>query len=216
MSYSTLLFDLDGTLTDPKEGIVNSIIYSLKKYEITENDRQKLLKFIGPPLTESYSKYYGFSQEEAYRAVDYYREYYSVKGIFENHLYDGIADMLITLKNAGKRIVLATSKPEVYAKQILEHFKIDTYFDFVGGSTLDGSRVKKSDVIEYVLANLQLPDKKEIVMIGDREHDIIGANQNGLDSIGVLFGYGTKQELFDAGATHIVETVKDLQELLLK
>lgn len=216
MQYNTVLFDLDGTLTDPAEGIVNSIIYSLNRFKIVENDYKKLHCFIGPPLAESYSKYYGFSEEEAYRAVDYYREYYADKGIFENKLYPGIVELLIALKSSGKNIALATSKPEVYAKRILEHFNISSYFDFLGGSNLDGSRVVKSEVIQYVLSSLKPSQNFNAIMVGDREHDIVGANKNKIDSVGVLYGYGSRQELKDAGATYIISSIESLQGLLLK
>lgn len=215
MTYNTILFDLDGTLTDPAQGIVNSVIYALKKFGITEDNREKLLKFIGPPLAESFSKYYGFSAEDAYRAVDYYREYYAKKGIFENCLYEGVPQLLSALKSSGKIVALATSKPEIFAKQILKHFKIDSYFDFVGGSNLDNSRVIKSEVIRYVISNLPLLDTSNIIMVGDREHDVFGATDNNLSCIGVLFGYGSREELSSAGAIHLALTVNDLKKLIL-
>ncbi len=212
MTYNTILFDLDGTLTDPAQGIVNSVIYALEKFGITEDNREKLLKFIGPPLAESFSKYYGFSEKDAYLAVDYYREYYAEKGIFENCLYEGIPQLLSILKTSGKTVVLATSKPEVFAKQILKHFKIDSYFDFVGGSNLDNSRVVKSEVIQYVLSNLPKIDPLKTIMVGDREHDVFGAAENNLPCVGVLFGYGSREELSSAGAIYLATTVNDLKE----
>ncbi|MBQ7288336.1 MAG: HAD family hydrolase [Clostridia bacterium] len=214
MRYNTVLFDLDGTLTDPAEGIVNSVLYALNKVGIIERNREKLLKFIGPPLTESFSDYYGFSSAEAVRAVDDYREYYSDKGIFQNQLYPGIPELLTTLKNNGKTIALATSKPEVYAKQILKHFDIDAYFDFVGGCLLDGTRVKKGDVIRYTCQALKISKPDAVIMVGDREHDVLGAKANGLPCIGVLFGYGSREELENAGASFLVSTVKELGSIL--
>lgn len=208
--YTTILFDLDGTLTDPGEGITNSVAYSLKKFGIDVTDKKELYKFIGPPLVDSFMKYYGFSEEKAELAVEYYREYFRDTGIFENRIYDGIHELLAEIKASGRKIVLATSKPEEFAKRILVHFELDKYFDVAAGATMDTSRSKKSDVIKYALELCGNPDKTQTVMIGDRKHDIIGAKQNGLDSIGVLYGYGDYDELHAAGADHIAESVADI------
>ena len=210
MSYDYLLFDLDGTLTDPGEGITNSVAYALRKQGIEVTDRKELYCFIGPPLSESFSRFFGFSMEESLRCVEYYREYYRDKGIFENLLYDGIPELLATLKSRGKKIILATSKPELFAKQILDHFGLTEYFDHICGASMDESRNKKAAVIEYALETAKLDDLARAVMIGDREHDINGARLNGLDSIGVLFGYGDRPELEAAGATYIAESVEDI------
>lgn len=211
--YSTVLFDLDGTLTDPGQGITNSVAYALKKFGIDVEDRKELYKFIGPPLYESFMKHYGFSQEKAETAVSYFREYFRDTGIFENEVYEGITDLLEKIKKSGRKIILATSKPEEFAKRILSHFSLDKYFDFVAGATMDSSRVEKSDVIAYALKESGYADKNA-VMIGDRLHDIHGAKENGLDSIGVLFGYGSRKELEDAGADYIAETVSDIIKLI--
>lgn len=215
---TTLLFDLDGTLTDPMIGITKSVQYALKKYGIIEEDLWNLTKFIGPPLSHSFCKYYGFSEEESHRAVEYYREYFAPTGKFENVVYEGIPTMLETLKAAGFTLAVATSKPEVFAKDILDHFHLSEYFDFIGGALLNG-RTDKSEVIAYVLDHLKSMDmnaeKENVVMIGDREHDLLGAAKNGLDSIGVLYGYGDRKEHEAAGAGHIVETVEELKEFLL-
>lgn len=208
--YDVVLFDLDGTLTDPGLGITNSVMHALKKYGIEVDDRRNLYKFIGPPLIESFEKYYGFSHEEAVKSVDYYREYYRDKGIYENTLYDGIENLLINLSKKEKKIILATSKPELFAKEILRHFGIEKYFLFAAGSTMGETRTNKAEVIEYALSECGITDKSKVVMVGDREHDIIGANKNGIDSIGVLFGYGSREELEAAGATYIAETVEDI------
>lgn len=213
--YDHILFDLDGTLTDPGEGITNSVAYALEKWHIQEPDRTKLYRFIGPPLDESFMKYYGFSWAQAQRAVEYYREYFQDRGIFENEVYEGIEELLQKLKAAGKQIILATSKPEEYAKRILIHFGLNRYFDFVAGATMDGKRQKKADVIFYALANCGITDLARVVMIGDREHDVLGARQAGVDSIGVLYGYGDRQELEAAGATCIADTVAGILPLLL-
>ncbi|MBR2445904.1 MAG: HAD family hydrolase [Clostridia bacterium] len=201
--YKYALFDLDGTLTDPGEGITRSVQYALDKFGIHVEDRKQLFCFIGPPLHESFEVYYGFSRPDAMKAVDYYREYYAVKGIFENLVYDGIPEVLAKLRDSGVRICLATSKPEVFAKQILEHFGLDGYFTAVAGSEMDGTRTKKAEVVERALGLLGNPDAGDCVMIGDREHDVLGGAAHGLDTIGVLFGYGSCEELEHAGATHI-------------
>ncbi len=208
--YDILLFDLDGTLTDPGEGITNSVAYALNKFGITVEDRKELYNFIGPPLIDSFMKYYSMSYDDGLKAVEYYREYFSVTGIFENTMFDGIPKLLEQIKKSGRIVSLATSKPEQYAVRILEHFNLTKYFDFVGAATMDESRSKKADVIKYTLDCLGVVDKPKVVMIGDRHHDIEGANQNGLDSIGVLFGYGDREELEDAGATYIAENIYDI------
>ena len=202
-----ILFDLDGTLTDPALGITNSVMHALKKFNIPLPPRDELYKFIGPPLAESFEKYYGFSDGQV--AVEVYREYFSVKGLFENELYDGIDNLLKTLQEKGHKIFLATSKPEIYAKQILEHFKIDKYFTDAIGSLLNGDRVEKSEVIAYLIKKHNITDA---IMIGDRCFDIAGAKENGIKSIGVLYGYGTKEELKDAD--FIVSSVTELKKLL--
>ena len=215
MSLEYILFDLDGTLTDPAIGITNAVMHALKKYGIAVSDRKELYKFIGPPLWDSFEKYCGFSKEEANTAVEYYREYYRDKGMFENRVYDGCEDLLKELKDNGKILIVATSKPEVFAEQILEHFGIAKYFTFIAGSTLDGSRVKKGDVIRYALESCNIIDGSQAIMIGDREHDIIGAKETGLISIGVLFGYGSRAELEEAGADFIVSTIEDIGKVIL-
>lgn len=211
--YQTILFDLDGTLTDPGLGITNSVAYALEKYGIPVEDKKDLFKFIGPPLAESFENYYGFSKEASRMAVEYYREYYRERGIFENLVYAGIKDLLGRLQNSGKVMLVATSKPEVFARQILEHFNIQDYFSYIAGSKLDGSRVQKAEVIDYALAASGGPDKSSAIMIGDRAHDIIGAKKVGIDSIGVLFGYGSRAELEDAQATYLAEQVEDLWDI---
>lgn len=216
MKYPVVLFDLDGTLTDPGEGITNSVMYSLKKYGIDVPDRSSLYKFIGPPLHESYETYYSFSHEQAMEAVGYYREYYGEKGIFENRVYEGIEKMLCTLQKKGVLCLVATSKPEKYARQILEHYGLTGYFYFVAGANMDGTRTDKAEVIAYALE--QIPgkfDRTQILMVGDRLHDVKGARKNQLDSAGVLFGYGSEQELKEAGADYLVENPQELLTLVL-
>lgn len=214
--YEYALFDLDGTLTDPGEGITKSVQYALAKYGIIVENRQELFCFIGPPLHESFEVYYGFSRPDAMKAVDYYREYYAVKGIFENLVYDGIPEALAALQKSGVKICLATSKPEFYAKQILAHFGLDGYFAAVAGSNMDGTRTKKAEVVERALALLGNPDIGDCVMIGDREHDVLGGAAHGLDTIGVTFGYGGREELERAGATYIAATPEEIVNLIVR
>lgn len=208
-----LLFDLDGTLTDPMVGITSSVQYALEKFGIYVRYLKELIPFIGPPLAESFQKFYGFSKEDAEKAIQYYREYYAPKGIFENEVYEGIPEMLAHLTEAGFTLLVATSKPTVFARKVLKHFGMEDYFSFVGGSELDGSRTKKAEVISYILKTCGI-EAKEAIMIGDRRHDIEGGKACGLESVGVLYGYGTEQELTEAGADHIIRTVAELEDYL--
>jgi phosphoglycolate phosphatase len=211
-NYNVILFDLDGTITDPGIGITNSVAHALKKYGITVEDRAELYKFIGPPLHESFEKFYGL---DGLQAVEDYREYYRDKGIYENVVYCGVEAMLKKLNDAGKKVILATSKPEVFAREILRYFNLTDYFYYAAGANLDGTLTDKAEVIAYALKEGNVTDKSTVVMIGDREHDIIGAKKNGVDSIGVLYGYGSREELEAAGADCIVATVEELTENLL-
>jgi phosphoglycolate phosphatase len=213
--YKHILFDLDGTLTESAEGITRSVAYALEKFGIKETDYEKLKLFVGPPLVDAFMKFYGFSEADAKKATEYYRERFRVKGIFENALYDGITEVLDTLKKAGFNLIIATSKPEEFAKRIVAHFDIEKYFSFIAGATFDGTRGNKSDVIKYALDIAGITDKSSAIMIGDRHHDINGANAVGIDSIGVLYGYGDKNELVSAGATYIAKNVKDIEKIIL-
>lgn len=209
-----ILFDLDGTLTDPKEGITKSFRFALEKLGYPEEDLDELEKVIGPPLWDSFQDYYGMTREQADLGVQYYRERYRDVGKFENILIEGISELLWELKAAGKQLALATSKPTDYSIEILQHFEIDQPFDQMIGSNLDGTRINKDEIIQHVLSLFDIP-AENIVMIGDRKHDIIGAKAHGIDSIGVLFGYGSRQEFEQHGATIIVETVDELKQVLL-
>ena len=208
--YHSILFDLDGTLTDPAEGITNSVMYALKQYGIEENDRTKLYSFIGPPLVDSFMEKYGFSEEKAREATAYFREYFREKGIFENVPYEGMTECLAALKQRGRTLILATSKPEVFAKMILERFGFAPYFDYVFGASMDETRTRKDEVIAYALSGAGIEDPSDCVMVGDRKHDVLGAKANGMDAVGVLFGYGSREELTEAGARYIAETVEDI------
>lgn len=214
MKYQTCLFDLDGTLTDPGLGITNSVMYALDKFGIHVTDRSELYTFIGPPLTDSFERYFGFSKEQALQAVDYYREYFRPTGIFENVVYEGIPEMLQQLKDQGVVIALATSKPYEFSVRILEHFDLIQYFDHVGAATMDGSISRKEDVIAHVLNKLGDVDPASVLMIGDREQDITGANLNHLSSVGVLWGYGSREELLGAGATYLAAVPGDIPEIV--
>ena len=216
MKKQYILFDLDGTLTDPAEGITKSVQYALKHFGIEEDDLEKLQPFIGPPLMESFMDFYGFSEEQAREAVTYYREYFRPQGIFENEVYKGIPELLEKLTDAGKTLILATSKPVVFAEQILEHFDLRQYFEFIGGSDIEQTRAKKTEILQYILEECQLVDLTELVMVGDRKHDIIGAKQFGIDMVGVLYGYGSEEELKEAGADVLVDSVRELGEYLLE
>lgn len=211
--YDIILFDLDGTLTDPGLGITNSVAYALKRYGIEVEDRTSLYSFIGPPLADSFMKYYEFSSEQAFEAIGVYREYFASKGLYENEVYPGIAELLERIKSSGKKIVLATSKPEEFSIRILEHFGLMKYFDVVAGASMDEKRNKKGDVIRYAMEKGGFT-AENAVMIGDREHDIFGAKENSLPSIGVLYGYGSKEELRAAGADYIAEKVEDIFPIL--
>jgi len=214
-NFEYILFDLDGTITDSGEGITKSVQYALKYFDILVNNLEDLRKFIGPPLKESFKEYYKFDEEKANIALVKYREYYADKGIYENDLYDGIIEVLDKLKENGKIIILATSKPEVYANKILEYFKIDKYFTFVAGSDFEETRVKKGDVIKYALEGAKISDLSKVIMVGDREHDIIGAKENNIKSIGVLYGFGDVIELTQARAEYMVNNTDELLNILL-
>ena len=214
MNKDYFLFDLDGTLTDPKEGITKSVQYALRHFDIEVENLDELCCFIGPPLKDSFMEYYGFDEEQARKAIDIYREYFSGKGLYENKAYEGVAEVLQSFLTAGKKLYVASSKPEVFVRKILRHFELDSYFLFMGGADMDETRVKKADVIRYVLEECGIRDLDKTVMIGDRKHDVLGAKETGIASVGVLYGYGSRQELKEAGADVLAETIFDLQNLL--
>lgn len=213
MKYAYIFFDLDGTLTDPALGITNAVMYALRHYGIDVRDRRELYPFIGPPLTDSFERYFGFTHEQAVEAVEVYRVYFRDIGLFENTVYPGIPELLSALTAAGAKLVLATSKPTVFAERILEHFGLRQFFHLVCGSELNGERVEKADVIRYALEKLAVTDQSRVVMVGDRSFDIEGAAACGLSAIGVSYGYGSAEELSDAIA--VVDTVEALHTLLL-
>lgn len=210
--YDAVLFDLDGTLTDPKEGITKCVQYALNKIGIYENNLDNLIRFIGPPLIDSFRLFYNMNEKEAKLAVDYYRERFPVKGIYENKLIEGIPELLHSLKEKNIIIALATSKPLVFAEQVLENFNLTQYFDIIFGADLDGKISEKKDVIREVLK--QIPSAKRPVMVGDRMQDVIGAKLCNIPCIGVKFGYAEEHELEQAGAYKIADSVKQLYTIL--
>ncbi|MDE6026036.1 MAG: HAD-IA family hydrolase [Lachnospiraceae bacterium] len=210
-TYDVLLFDLDGTLTDTGPGIRNSVAYALEKQNIKVADKNELNKFVGPPLIDSFKNFYGMEDEQANRAVADYRSVYSEKGIYENEIYPGMRELLSSLFKSGKTLLVATSKPERFAKLIIDDLGLNQYFKYVAGADMEGLRNKKSKVIEYVLHVCGINDRSKAVMIGDTKFDILGAKECGIDSIGVLYGYGCASEL--TGATHIARDMEALYQL---
>ena len=208
--YKCVLFDLDGTLTDPFDGITKSVQTALLKYGIDEPDREKLRVFIGPPLRESFARYYGVPSEKIETVIADYREYFSKKGLFENEMYEGIDSFLCELSGTGVKILLATSKPEPYAKRICEHFGLSKYFFEMCGADFEGKCETKSQVVSRALS-LCGEEKSDVIMVGDRMHDIIGAKENGIDSAGVLWGFGDREELERAGADIIFDSIADMR-----
>lgn len=210
-----ILFDLDGTLTDPFIGITSSVRYSLKQIGIEVESLQILKPFIGPPLLDSFCQFYGMNEEEANSAIERFREYFSKKGIYENELYTGIDLCLKELKAQGYDLYICTSKPEVFAKDIVKHFHIDQYFSGVFGSTLENTRTLKAEVIQYCLDETGI-DKSECVMVGDRKHDVIGAHALGIKCIGVLYGYGSLEEFEQCHCDYIVSNINELKDMIIK
>ena len=209
-----ILFDLDGTLTEPFEGITNSVLYALQKCGIAETDREKPRAFIGPPLLASFSEYYDMTREEARLAVSFYREYYEERGIFENAVIPGIPALVQALSERY-RLFVATSKPELFAERIMERFGLRPYFVRTFGASLDETRTEKAEVIAYALREGGIA-RETALMVGDRKHDILGAKANGIRSMGVLFGYGSREELAEAGADCIAETPADVSDMVEK
>lgn len=215
MRYHTVLFDLDGTLTDPREGLLNGFEHALTTIGVTVEDRDSLEVLIGPPVHDGFARYLGLTEPSLSVAAAAYREYVMETGAYENRVIDGISELLAELAESGLSLAVATSKPTPTAMIVLDHFGLTPRFTFVAGADYDGTRHTKRDVIEHALEELGLTSPTGVVMVGDREHDVIGARYLGMDSIGVLWGYGSRGELEEAGADHVVETVGELRELLL-
>ena len=208
--FDYLFFDLDGTLTDPALGITNSFKHALKSFGMEIPSSETLCSFIGPPLPDTFKNLLGFSDEMVSEGVKKYREYFAEKGLLENSVYPGIPELLKNLKQAGKKLVVATSKPEEFSIKIIEHFGLAPYFENVCGSLMNEGRSNKNEVIAYAIERNHISDKSKILMIGDRKHDILGAKKVGIKSCGVLFGYGSREELETAGADFIAENVSQL------
>lgn len=214
MRYKTIIFDLDGTLTDSAEGIINTIKYSLDKAGINYNG-VNLNTFIGPPLLDSYIAYLGINKDDALKAIEYYQERFSTLGKFENKVYAGVENMLKTLKSFGYTLLVATTKPEVFAIEILKHFHLFDYFDVVSGGSLDQKLSDKAEILKIAI-NRNKADYRSSIMIGDRKHDIIGAHKNNIPCIGVLYGYGNIEELKNASADYILESPNDIVDFFTK
>ena len=216
VGFEVALFDLDGTLTDAGPGILNCIEYALEAQGIEYPDRSAMRTYLGPPLAVTFREQFGMNDSQITQAIEKYRERYHDVGLFENSVYSGIPELLRTLQESNIRLATATSKPEYSATRILQHFELDQYFEFIGAAALDGSRDSKSLVIKHTLASTGThPDTHRMIMIGDRHHDIHGAKEHGIDSIGVLWGYGDHHELEQAGAIDIVSDPQQLADLLL-
>ena len=211
-----ILFDLDGTLTDSQEGITKSVQYALDSIGIHEPDLKKLTRFIGPSLVYSFKEFYQLSDKQITTAVQKYRERFSKTGIFENHPYPGIPDLLAALKNKGVKMAIASGKPTVFVKQILDKFELSQYFDIAVGSRLDGSTSEKKDIINEVLTYWNHPSTDQLLMVGDRKYDVIGAKKTGMPCVGVRFGFAEPGELEEHGACYIADTVSDLKNYLMK
>ena len=213
MQTNTIFFDLDGTLTDPKPGITRSIQYALQKLDqATIPTEDELTWCIGPPLRASFVALLG-GESLADRAVELYRELFADVGLFENSVYPDIEHVLATLSQSGRRMFVATSKPHVFAKRIVDHFGLNSYFEHVFGSELDGTHVHKNDLLAYALRQTGV-DPSQAVMIGDRSHDVVGAKTNGINAIGVTYGYGSREELIGAGVRHLCASPRAVLELI--
>ncbi len=208
-----ILFDLDGTLTDPFLGITRSVAYSLKSFGIEVDDLETLKPFIGPPLDVSFREYYHMDEAQSWKAVEKYREYFSKKGLFENKVYEGMEDFLQSLLNMDMKLYVCTSKPEVFAKEILDHFSLTPYFTGIYGATLDGSLKNKGDVIAHCIKQEHL-NIQDCMMVGDRQHDIVGAHQNQIPCIGVLYGYGSLEEFQEYHCDYIAKDLIELKKII--
>jgi len=214
-SYKYIFFDLDGTITDSQPGIFASIRHALAFFDINDETDENLKRMIGPPLGQSFTEFYGFDEQKSLIALEKYREVYDNKGIFENKVYEGIPELLEALKNAGLILTLATSKPDVFARRILKYFDLEKYFIIVSAGDLEQKHSEKEDIIRKAIVDNNITNLSEVIMIGDRKFDIGGAVKCGIDSIGVLYGYGDRIELANFGATYIIENVQDIKAILI-
>ena len=211
MDYPNVLFDLDGTLTDPREGITRSIQYGLSKMGIDEPDLTQLEHFIGPPLLQAFMATYGFDEAKAWEAMGFYRERFAVTGLYENEVFEGVTPLLETLVGQGRQLFIATSKPQIYAREIARHFDFAKHFKVIYGSELDGTRTNKVELIRHLMAEQGL-NPAHTLMIGDRKHDLIGARDNGLDAAAVGYGFGSFEELNSFAPKYHFETLAELHQ----
>lgn len=215
MAYKYILFDLDGTLCDPGPSISDCVDYALAKLGIEESDKSVMLKFVGPPLAISFKTIYGLDEAKTQTAIGYFRERFQSEGLIKYRSYPGMLELLNQLKESGKVLGVATSKPDHFASQILKNTGLDQYFDIVAAPSLQAIHATKGGTIRSALVELKNPPSNQVVMIGDREHDIIGARENGVDSIGVLYGYGERSEMEAAQPTQVVATVDELAAIVI-
>lgn len=211
MHYQNILFDLDGTLTDPRLGITRSIQFALAKLGIDEPDITRLEHFIGPPLLQAFMQFYDMDEARAWEAVGFYRERFKVTGLYENQVFDGVPELLEALAGQGRTLYIATSKPWVFAHEIARHFDFAKYFKVIYGSELDGTRTDKVELIAHLLEQEGL-DPSQTLMIGDRKHDLIGGLRNGLDVAAVGYGFGSHEELTAQTPTYHFATMAEMQE----
>ena len=215
MHYTHCFFDMDGTVINSALGVTRAVAFALEQCGITPPPIKELTCFIGPPLVWSFANFYGMNEEETQKALAFYRQYYTKKGITECEVYEGVEELLQALKQHGIVCVMATSKPHIFASEILRQKGLDGYFSFVSGPEFDGTRNAKDEVIAYAMEQMNLCDPSKILMIGDRNHDTLGAKKHGLDAVGVLWGFGTREELLESGALAVFETAKELENALL-
>lgn len=213
--YNHVLWDLDGTITEPSKGIFASLHYALKAFNCDVEGDEPLRKFIGPPLMDSFQNFCGMDEQTARLAMEKYRELYAEEGIFQCKVYDGVPELMAKIAASGKKNYLATSKPEVFARKLMDHFGLSQYIEFIGGSDIEETRVQKWDIINYVIESCKLGNKKDqMILIGDRKFDILGAKKCGIQAVGILWGFGSKQEFRENGAELICETPFDVERVI--
>lgn len=217
MKYKNILFDLDGTIIKSESGVIKGLKLSLAYLGIEVKDEALLLKFLGPPLYDSYKKYFNLNDDEYVKALEVFRKYYLEKGIFDCTLYDGIQECLESLYQSGLKLFIATSKPETEARRIIEHFQLEKFFEFIGGADCDhnGERTTKTAVIEYVIDRAKITNRDSILMVGDRFHDIVGAKNANIASMSVLYGYGSEEEFLRYNTNYIVKSTNDIVDFII-
>ncbi|NLK76377.1 MAG: HAD hydrolase-like protein [Clostridiales bacterium] len=214
MKKNIILFDLDGTLLNTEEGISKCVRYALEKFGIQEENQKKIRRFIGPPLFDSFQREYGFSEEDSWKAVAYYRERYDDIGVWECKLYPQVEETLQKLSEQGYRIGVASSKPEKFCPLLMKHFGIDKYFEVIGGATSDGKAGSKAAVLEDVLKRFGVTDKNEVVLIGDTRYDALGAKEVGIDCIGITYGFEQDMDSMREAGAHICDTLEEVMAYL--